>query len=117
MGDEVRIKVAGVQLEERKIDFELVRQLTHAGRAVRSRAPRVAQVREENHGARNKDDSGEQPVRKNAIKAVNLALIPRSQEKSAEKASVSKEAPKKNQRIRSAGPMPNHGRIKSSLFW
>ncbi len=96
LGDEVRIKVAGVQLEERKIDFELVRQLTHAGRAVRSRAPRVAQVREENHGARNKDDSGEQPVRKKRNKSSKpSSYTKKSGKKSAEKASVSKEAPKK----------------------
>ncbi|QSG84183.1 ribonuclease R [Acinetobacter indicus] len=44
LGDEVKVKVAGVNLEERKIDFELVKQLTHAGRAIRSRAPRVAKV-------------------------------------------------------------------------
>ncbi|NHC03812.1 ribonuclease R [Acinetobacter sp. 187] len=42
LGDEVKIKVAGVNLEERKIDFELVEQLSHAGRPIRSRAPRVA---------------------------------------------------------------------------
>lgn len=42
LGDEVKIKVAGVNLEERKIDFELVQQLSHAGRPIRSRAPRVA---------------------------------------------------------------------------
>ncbi len=96
LGDEVRIKVAGVQLEERKIDFELVRQLTHAGRAVRSRAPRVAQVREENHGARNKDDSGEQPVRKKRNKSSKpSSYTKKSGKKSAEKASVSKEASKK----------------------
>lgn len=96
LGDEVRIKVAGVQLEERKIEFELVRQLTHAGRAVRSRAPRVAQVREENHGARNKDDSGEQPVRKKRNKSSKpSSYTKKSGKKSAEKASVSKEAPKK----------------------
>ena len=96
LGDEVRIKVAGVQLEERKIDFELVRQLTHAGRAVRSRAPRVAQVREESHGARNKDDSGEQPVRKKRNKSSKpSSYTKKSGKKSAEKASVSKEAPKK----------------------
>jgi len=96
LGDEVRIKVAGVQLEERKIDFELVRQLTHAGRAVRSRAPRVAQVREENHGVRNKDDSGEQPVRKKCNKSSKpSSYTKKSGKKSAEKASVSKEAPKK----------------------
>lgn len=96
LGDEVRIKVAGVQLEERKIDFELVRQLTHAGRAVRSRAPRVAQVREENHGVRNKDDSGEQPVRKKRNKSSKpSSYTKKSGKKSAEKASISKEAPKK----------------------
>ncbi|ENW88953.1 MULTISPECIES: ribonuclease R [Acinetobacter] len=44
LGDEVKVKVAGVNLEERKIDFELVKQLTHAGRAIRSRAPRVAKT-------------------------------------------------------------------------
>jgi ribonuclease R len=43
LGDEVKIKVAGVNLEERKIDFELVQQLTHAGRQIRARAPRVAE--------------------------------------------------------------------------
>ncbi len=96
LGDEVRIKVAGVQLEERKIDFELARQLTHAGRAVRSRAPRVAQVREENHGARNKDDSGEQPVRKKRNKSSKpSSYTKKSGKKSAEKASVSKETSKK----------------------
>jgi len=77
-------------------DFELVRQLTHAGRAVRSRAPRVAQVREENHGVRNKDDSGEQPVRKKRNKSSKpSSYTKKSGKKSAEKASVSKEAPKK----------------------
>ncbi|RAV24647.1 ribonuclease R, partial [Staphylococcus warneri] len=33
LGDEVKIKVAGVILDERKIDFELLQQLSHAGRA------------------------------------------------------------------------------------
>lgn len=44
LGDEVKIKVAAVNLEERKIDFELLQQLTHAGRAIRSKAPRVAKT-------------------------------------------------------------------------
>lgn len=44
LGDEVKIKVAAVNLEERKIDFELLQQLTHAGRVIRSRAPRVAKT-------------------------------------------------------------------------
>ena len=38
LGDEVKIKVAGVNLEDRKIDFELLQQMTHAGRVIRSRA-------------------------------------------------------------------------------
>ncbi len=72
LGDEVKIKVAGVNLEERKIDFELLQQLTHAGRAVRSRAPRVAKpaVREaakedvftEREKAQLSED-GERPIR------------------------------------------------------
>jgi ribonuclease R len=42
LGDEVKIKVAGVNLEERKIDFELLQQLSHAGRVIRSRATTLA---------------------------------------------------------------------------
>ena len=44
LGDEVKIQVAGVNLEERKIDFQLVKQITHAGRVVRSRAPRTTKT-------------------------------------------------------------------------
>ena len=42
LGDQVRIKVTAVHLEERKIDFALVKQLTAQGRAVRLKAPRTA---------------------------------------------------------------------------
>ncbi len=41
LGDTVQIKVAAVNLEERKIDFMLIKQLTSAGRNVRHKAPRV----------------------------------------------------------------------------
>ncbi|MBF7683965.1 ribonuclease R [Acinetobacter sp. B5B] len=44
LGDEVKIQIANVNLEERKIDFQLIKQLTHAGRVVRERAPRTQQV-------------------------------------------------------------------------
>ncbi|WP_213073711.1 ribonuclease R [Acinetobacter ihumii] len=44
LGDEVKIKVAAVNLEERKIDFELIQQVTHAGRIIRSRAPRTTKT-------------------------------------------------------------------------
>ena len=83
LGDEVKIKVAAVNLEERKIDFELLQQLTHAGRPVRSRAPRSAatprttprsrpQVTEQTFNERpsNRDtgDDGEQPIKKKKTK-------------------------------------------------
>ena len=41
LGDSVSIKVAAVHLEERKIDFILIKQLTSAGRNVRTKAPRI----------------------------------------------------------------------------
>lgn len=40
LGDQVQIKVAAVNLEERKIDFVLVKQLTSTGRTLREKAPR-----------------------------------------------------------------------------
>ncbi len=40
LGDQVRIKVLAVHLEDRKIDFALVKQLTAQGRVVRQKAPR-----------------------------------------------------------------------------
>ncbi|MFV5489743.1 ribonuclease R [Acinetobacter sp. ASP199] len=78
LGDEVKIKVAGVNLEERKIDFELVQQLTHAGRQIRARAPRVAEKKplfrpeateqvfgKNERESKAKDNAdGEQPIRR-----------------------------------------------------
>ena len=82
LGDEVRIKVAGVNLEERKIDFELIQQLSHAGRPIRSKAPRVIKpkvVREakeevfserpKNHEAPALSEDGERPIRKKKPKS------------------------------------------------
>ena len=67
LGDEVKIQVAGVNLEERKIDFQLIKQVTHAGRVVRSRAPRTTktstQATEEVFKPSVSTD-GEKPVRK-----------------------------------------------------
>ncbi len=81
LGDEVKIKVAGVNLEERKIDFELLQQLSHAGRVIRSRAPRVAKpiAKEEVFSERptrvksdadssNVSEDGERPIRKKKAK-------------------------------------------------
>ena len=45
LGDEVKIQVAGVNLEERKIDFQLVQQLTHLGRMIRQKAPRTTSAK------------------------------------------------------------------------
>ncbi len=82
LGDEVKIKVAGVNLEERKIDFELVQQLSHAGRPLRSRAPRTTQrpaprqrpqAKEEVFSERPRStetqEAGEQPIKKKKDKA------------------------------------------------
>lgn len=41
LGDKVDIQVAGVNLDDRKIDFVLVKQISSGGRAVRGKAPRV----------------------------------------------------------------------------
>lgn len=42
LGDRVEIQVAGANLEERKIDFQLVKQLSSGGKPMREKAPRVA---------------------------------------------------------------------------
>ena len=89
LGDEVKIKVAGVNLEDRKIDFELIQQLTHAGRAIRSRAPRVVKQvnKEEVFSERpskavntaeksNASEDGERPFRKKKPKPTTYAKKP-----------------------------------------
>ncbi|MGE8538243.1 MAG: ribonuclease R [Acinetobacter sp.] len=82
LGDEVKIKVAGVNQEERKIDFELVQQLSHAGRPIRARAPRVSEKKpvarpaatEEVFGNNERESKsslnadGEQPIRRKKSK-------------------------------------------------
>lgn len=99
LGDEVKIKVAGVNLEERKIDFELVQQLTHAGRQIRARAPRVAEkkplVRPEateqvfgkhERESKAKDNTdGEQPIRRKKDKGKPSSYSKKPAKKSAGK--------------------------------
>ena len=99
LGDEVKIKVAGVNLEERKIDFELVQQLTHAGRQIRARAPRVAEkkplVRPEateqvfgkhERESKAKDNAdGEQPIRRKKDKGKPSSYSKKPAKKSAGK--------------------------------
>jgi ribonuclease R len=79
LGDEVKIQVAGVNLEERKIDFQLVQQLTHLGRTIRQKAPRTntsnrASTTEEVFGKAQSttakvSEDGEKPVRKKKDKS------------------------------------------------
>jgi ribonuclease R len=102
LGDEVKVKVAGVNLEERKIDFELLQQLTHGGRAVRSRAPRIAKpaqradarpaprgdAKEEvfsEQGKATVSEDGERPIRKKKPKSKPSSYGAKSDKKSAAK--------------------------------
>ncbi|RKG51304.1 ribonuclease R [Acinetobacter cumulans] len=98
LGDEVRIKVAGVNLEERKIDFELIQQLSHAGRPIRNKAPRVTKpkvVREakeevfserpKNHEAPAVSEDGERPFRKKKPKSKPSTYGKKSAKKSTAK--------------------------------
>jgi ribonuclease R len=95
LGDEVKIKVAGVNIEERKIDFELIQQLTHAGRAIRMRAPHVAKpntaprssTKEEVFGERKAkvSEDGEQPIQRKKGKGKPSTYSKKPAKKSAAK--------------------------------
>lgn len=61
LGDEVKIQVAGVNLEERKIDFQLVQQLTHLGRVIRQKAPRTANLSSPNRASTTEEVFGKAP--------------------------------------------------------
>lgn len=115
LGDEVKIKVAGVNLEERKIDFELIQQLTHAGRPIRARAPRVAEkkpaprleAKEEvfnNHERAQKaqpSDDGEQPIRRKKDKSKPSSYSKKPAKKSAGKSEAkAKDKVKKKAKIK-----------------
>lgn len=65
LGDTIKIKVAQVNLEERKIDFDLIKQLTSEGRAVRSRAPRSNRTNTNNasNQAPNANQTSKRPTR------------------------------------------------------
>jgi ribonuclease R len=106
LGDEVKIQVAGVNLEERKIDFPLVQQLTHLGRTIRQKAPRTntanrASTTEEVFGKPQSttakvSEDGEKPVRKkkDKSKSSSNSYTKKTGKKSSAK-SESKEKPKK----------------------
>ena len=99
LGDEGKLKGAGGNLEERKIDFELVQQLSHAGRAIRARAPRVSEKKPavrpaatEEVFSKNERESksslnadGEQPIRRKKAKGKPSSYNSKSVKKSAAK--------------------------------
>ncbi|MFH4191641.1 VacB/RNase II family 3'-5' exoribonuclease, partial [Acinetobacter baumannii] len=99
LGDEVKIQVAGVNLEERKIDFQLIKQVTHAGRVVRSRAPRTTktstQATEEVFGKPSVSTDGEKPVRKKKEKGKPSSYSKKSGKKISTKAEAKPEKVKK----------------------
>ncbi len=100
LGDEVKIQVAGVNLEERKIDFQLIQQVTHAGRVVRSRAPRTtrtaAQATEEVFGKPSTpSNDGEKPVRKKKEKGKPSSYSKKSGKKTSTKTEAKPEKVKK----------------------
>lgn len=99
LGDEVKIQVAGVNLEERKIDFQLIKQVTHAGRVVRSRAPRTTktstQATEEVFGKPSVSTDGEKPVRKKKEKGKPSSYSKKSGKKTSTKAEAKPEKVKK----------------------
>ncbi|ATD19906.1 ribonuclease R [Acinetobacter baumannii] len=99
LGDEVKIQVAGVNLEERKIDFQLIKQVTHAGRVVRSRAPRTTktstQATEEVFGKPSVSTDGEKPVRKKKEKGKPSSYSKKSGKKTSTKTEAKPEKVKK----------------------
>jgi ribonuclease R len=99
LGDEVKIQVAGVNLEERKIDFQLINQVTHAGRVVRSRAPRTTktspQATEEVFSKPTVSTDAEKPVQKKKEKAKPSSYTKKSGKKTSAKAESKPEKVKK----------------------
>ncbi|MCG2574034.1 ribonuclease R [Acinetobacter sp. ME22] len=111
LGDELNIKVAGVNLEERKIDFELLKQISHAGRAIRSRAPRASSkstLREQVFNqpevvapSAEPQEAGEKPVRKKKDKNKPSSYGKKPAKKSTVKAEAkSKDKAKKKDKVK-----------------
>ena len=101
LGDEVKIQVASVNLEERKIDFQLQQQLTHLGRAIRQKAPRTTSSRvaatEEVFGKTTSKVSadGEKPVRKKKDKNKLSSYTKKSKKKVSAKSATKEKVKKK----------------------
>lgn len=109
LGDEVKIQVAGVNLEERKIDFQLVQQLTHLGRVIRQKAPRTANPSSPNRASTTEEvfgkapssmkakvsEDGEKPVRKKKDKNKPSSYSKKPAKKAAAKPETKEKAKKK----------------------
>lgn len=109
LGDEVKIQVAGVNLEERKIDFQLVQQLTHLGRVIRQKAPRTANLSSPNRASTTEEvfgkapsstkakvsEDGEKPVRKKKDKNKPSSYSKKPAKKASAKPDTKEKAKKK----------------------
>lgn len=107
LGDQLRIKVTAVHLEERKIDFSLVKQLTAQGRTVREKAPRqpnaspaTAKPRRQPRSATRSSDNGSEnrmtaPANSNASNPTPPANTP-VVTPSLKKKSVNRDKPDEN---------------------
>jgi ribonuclease R len=103
LGDEVKIQVAGVNLEERKIDFKLIQQLTHLGRVIRQKAPRASSTKDQTTEevfskapvkAKLSED-GEKPVRKKKDKNKPSTYTKKPSKKASAKPETKEKAKKK----------------------
>ncbi len=103
LGDEVKIQVAGVNLEERKIDFKLVQQLTHLGRVIRQKAPRTTstkalateEVFSKPSATSQVSEDGEKPVRKKKDKSKPSSYTKKPAKKASTKPESKEKAKKK----------------------
>jgi ribonuclease R len=109
LGDEVKIQVAGVNLEERKIDFQLIQQLTHLGRVIRQKAPRTANSSSSNRASTTEEvfgkapsstkakvsEGGEKPVRKKKDKNKPSSYTKKPAKKASAKPETKEKAKKK----------------------
>ncbi|MFB2538287.1 MULTISPECIES: ribonuclease R [unclassified Acinetobacter] len=81
LGDKVRIKVAGVSLEERKIDFVLVKQISSGGHAVREKAPRANSNDRQGKSRPSKNPSAERTQAVGESNQAKVANTPNSKPK------------------------------------
>jgi len=68
LGDKVEIQVAGANLEERKIDFQLVKQLSSNGKPIREKAPRVTTSTTKNTPAKTTNRRSTQAGQKQTVR-------------------------------------------------